>query len=101
MSLVFDDCHCLPDTYIRCGSLPKLYGYYEPNGINEEERQKDIGETVSMASTLSLTNNVPPEPKMVFVFIFDRCISPLLTERAPRYRHRRSTAVVRRISAAD
>ena len=47
MSLVFDDCHCLPDTYIRWGSLPKLYGYYEPNGINEEERQKDIGETVS------------------------------------------------------
>jgi hypothetical protein len=45
----------------------ELYGYYEPNGINEEERQKDIGETVPMASTLSLTNNVPPEPKMVFV----------------------------------
>ena len=67
MSLVFDDCHCLPNTYIRWGSLPKLYGYYEPNGINEEQRQKDIGETVSMASTLSLTNNVPPEPKMVFV----------------------------------
>jgi len=67
MSLVFDDCHCLPDTYIRCGSLPKLYGYYEPNGINEEERQKNIGETVSMASILSLTNCVPPEPKMVFV----------------------------------
>ena len=67
MSLVFDDCHCLPDTYIRCGSLPKLYGYYEPNGINEEERQKDIGETVSMASILFLTNCVPPEPKMVFV----------------------------------
>jgi len=68
MSLVFDDCHCLPDTYIRCEALPKLYCYYEPNGINEEERQKDIGETVSMASTLSLTNCVPPDPKMVFVF---------------------------------
>ena len=79
MSLVFNDCHCLPDTYIRCGALPKLYCYYEPNGINEEERQKDIGETVSMAGTLSLINNVPPEPKMVSVFIFDRCISPLLT----------------------
>jgi len=35
----------------------ELYGYYEPNGINEEERQKDIGETVSMASTLSLTTS--------------------------------------------
>ena len=67
MSLVFDDCHCLPDTDIRCGSPANFMGYYEPNGINEEKRQKDIGETVSMASILFLTNCVPPEPKMVFV----------------------------------
>src|SRR6516225_6325672 len=39
-----------------------------------------------MASTLSLTNNVPPKPKMVFVLY--RCISPLVTAPAPRYRHR-------------
>ena len=51
---------------------PKHYGYYEPNGINEEERQKDIGEIVSMASILSLTNCVPPEPKMVFV-LYSTC----------------------------
>jgi hypothetical protein len=64
MSLVFDDCHCLPDSHIRYGLLPKPYGCYEPNVINEQERQRDIEKTVSMASTVSLTNYVPPEPRM-------------------------------------